>query len=117
MRFSVGSLVIGLDPGLLLAVDHEGRPWRLVDGDRTFRWGLNGHVLRIERLPGRGRTYRWVESDEAVALWERTRDRLSLLLDSAISGDLPDLELVPGPGGGAESISRVDHFTRETGRL
>jgi len=95
----VGSLVIGLDPGLLLAVDHEGRPWRLVDGDRTFRWGLNGRVLAIERAPRRGRTYHWVESDEAVALWERTRDRLSLLLESAISGDLPGLEPVPGPGG------------------
>lgn len=94
----MGSLVIGLDPGLILAVDHEGRPWRLVDGDRTFRWGLNGRVLAIERVPGRGRTYHWVESDEAAALWERTRGRLSLLLDRAISGDLPGLEPVPGAG-------------------
>ncbi|MFC1629411.1 radical SAM protein [Gemmatimonadota bacterium] len=91
--------MIGLDPDLLLAVDHEGRPWRLVDGDRTFRWGLNGHVLAIERVPGRGRTYHWVESDEAVALWKRTRDRLSLLLESAISGDLPGLEQIAGPDG------------------
>ncbi len=39
-----------------------------------------------------------MESDEAVALWERTRDRLAPLLDQVVDGDLAGLEPVAGAG-------------------
>ena len=72
--------MIGLDPHLVLALDREGRPWRLVDGSRTCRWGLNGRVLTVTRAGDGSRCYHWYELEEAVVLWRETRQRLAPLL-------------------------------------
>ncbi len=73
--------MVGLDPDLVLAADLEGRPWRLVEGPLTYRWGLNGRVLVLRRHGAGGRQRFWLEIDEATALWEKTRGRLSPLFD------------------------------------
>ncbi len=70
VRLSRGSLVVGIDPALVLAADLEGRPWRLVDGEVTYRWSLNGSVLAVRRTPEGIRERRRLDTDEAVRVWE-----------------------------------------------
>ncbi|MFO7769127.1 MAG: radical SAM protein, partial [bacterium] len=89
LRLSRGSVVVGIDPDLVVAADLEGRPWRLVDGDTTYRWSLNGGVLAVRRGPDGGRERRRLDMAEAVRVWEQTRDRLTPLLEAPLlrSGD------------------------------
>jgi len=99
LRLSRGSLVVGIDPVLVLAADLEGRPWRLVDGETTYRWSLNGSVLAVRRSDEGSRERRRMDPDEASEVWEATRRRLA-----------PLLEELPPETGGPGSDPLVDHL-------
>jgi len=109
--------VIALDPHLVLALDREGRPWRLVDGAVTFRWGLNGRVLAVTRRSDGERAYRWLERDEAVTRWERLRSRLAPLFEAG-PDLLPALEFsggIPPPGAEDELVAALARTTARDG--
>jgi radical SAM superfamily enzyme YgiQ (UPF0313 family) len=105
--------VIGLDPHLVLALDREGRPWRLVDGPRTCRWGLNGRILTVTRTEDGSRRYRWIELEEAVALWQRTRQRLAPLF--AAGTELERNLVRIGEELPADEIAQIVKVLRRTG--
>ncbi len=82
-----------------MAADLEGRPWRVVEGAETLRWGLNGRVLLVRRGMDGVRTRVWLGLDEAVVRWNRLRDRLAGLLERVRSGAL-DVAWVTSPADG-----------------
>ncbi len=96
--------MIALDPHLVLALDREGRPWRLIDGACTCRWGLNGRILSVTRATDGARRYRWLDLDEAVGLWNRTRRRLAPLFETGpdLDRDLHRIGSEEEPAGTAE---------------
>jgi radical SAM superfamily enzyme YgiQ (UPF0313 family) len=94
-----GSLTVGAGPDLVVAADGEGRPWRVVDGSWTLRWGLNGRVLAVGRDPAGGRIRQWLELEAALARWEVLRRRLDPLFAQSARTPL-ELRWVPSAGEG-----------------
>jgi radical SAM superfamily enzyme YgiQ (UPF0313 family) len=91
----------------VVAADLEGRPWRVVDGDWTLRWGLNGRVLAVGRDGAGGRIRQWLEPEAAFARWDVLRGRLAPLFEQAAReplelGWIPSAGEGPPPEGGAE---------------
>jgi hypothetical protein len=79
------ALVVGWDPG--------GRLYSVVDGDRTYRRGLNGRVLVKWRESG-ARQRRWASDMEAAAIVDRA---------AALAGDLLQAGAFGPPGPRADA--------------
>ena len=94
----------------VFSYDYEGRLWTALESGISYRRGLDGKVVAKWRLPGDGRSRRWLGPDEGLALEERARLRLSQLYAAIQSGQAALDQ--PLPALGATGFERLVLFDK-----
>jgi hypothetical protein len=81
----------------VFSYDYEGRLWTALENGVSYRRGLDGKVVAKWQLPGGGRSRRWLDPVEGLALEERARQRVKALygaiqaVEASLDQPLPDL--------------------------